>query len=120
MTEQVKQPPSALNQTKKNLVPLPIMVGLIGFTILLLALSFVMVFITGTHLGIPSGDIWAQTLPSMLLLIPIHLLGIPIAFVLGSWAMNRFNHANIQRRNAVTLGFLISCVFLLWRMGINA
>nr|WP_241879199.1 hypothetical protein [Psychrobacter sp. PraFG1]UNK05925.1 hypothetical protein MN210_04055 [Psychrobacter sp. PraFG1] len=51
------------------------------------------------------------------LLVPTFVLVIPLGFWVGSLIMNKVKGMHIQRRNALTLGWLISCVTLLWLMG---
>ena len=50
-------------------------------------------------------------------IIPAFVIGIPVLFWLGALIMNKIKGMHIQRRNALTLGWLISCVTMLWLMG---
>ncbi len=53
----------------------------------------------------------------MALVFGLHVLAIPLAAIGYAQVMNRLTGDNIHWRNAATLGLLLSCVWMLWKMG---
>lgn len=103
------------NKADKNvLVPKGVTIGL-GVFALILAVAWV------------GMSIWSWSklnldvvilLPKVLLLCTFFLVALPLGFVLGARAMNRYSaNSPIQDRNALTLGLLFTCVTMLWLMG---
>ncbi len=58
-----------------------------------------------------------RSLSLMGLVFLIHVIAIPMGFVIGGWVMHQVNGDHINWRNSVSLGLLISCVWMLWKMG---
>jgi hypothetical protein len=50
-------------------------------------------------------------------LVPAFIIGIPLLFWLGSKIFNKLNGTQIEGWNAISLGYLTSCISLLWIMG---
>ncbi len=118
MHHQEPTPPLDLNQTDQNgqssdttpsLVPLGITRGLAIFSLILSLAGYVFRLLTG--------EAWQSVLQHAAVIVPAFVIGIPLLFWLGAWMMNRLTDANIQRRNALSLGWLLSCVTMLWLMG---
>lgn len=56
--------------------------------------------------------------PALIALVfGMHVLAIPLAAIVYAGVMNRVTGDNIHWRNAATLGLLLSCVWMLWKMG---
>ncbi len=53
----------------------------------------------------------------MALVFGLHVLAIPLGAIVYAQVMNRITGDNIHWRNAATLGLLLSCVWMLWKMG---
>lgn len=108
---------SAANGSERNatfeappsLVPKGFTIGLAIFSLILSLAGYVFRFIAGD----PITDI----LRHAVVLVPAFVIGIPVLFWLGALIMNKIKGMHIQRRNAFTLGWLISCVTMLWLMG---
>lgn len=92
-----------------SLVPKGISIGLAIFTLILVLAGY------GFRLAL--GEDWRDVLPQALILVPLFVVGVPALFWLGALIMNKLSGANIQRRNAFTLGWLIASVTILWLMG---
>ncbi|MEC7119776.1 MAG: hypothetical protein VXW65_07730 [Pseudomonadota bacterium] len=96
----------AANPTlRRNLVPLPITVGLA---------VFVLVFSLGGFVPLPPED---RPLSLIALVLLVHLVIVPLLFLLGAWALNTFKGERVHWRNALSLGWLIAGVWILWKMG---
>lgn len=100
-TPQSPNPPS--------LVPMGLTVGL-GLFALILALA-------GYGFRLLAGDSVEAVIRHAVEVVSFFMVVVPFVFVLGAKLLNKFNNTNIQTRNAITLGFLISCVGLLTIMG---
>ena len=96
-------------EAKPSLVPKGFTIGLAIFSIILSVAGYVFRYIYGD----PLTDI----LRHAAVLVPAFVIGIPVLFWLGALIMNKIKGMHIQRRNALTLGWLISCVTMLWLMG---
>lgn len=93
-----------------SVVPLGLTLGLGVFTFVL--------SIAGYGFRLLFGDDIASVLWHALRVVPIFMLGIPMLICFGAWIMNYTQAANIQMRNAWTLGWLLSCVAILSIMGV--
>ncbi len=91
-----------------NLVPLPMTIGL-GL--------FVLAFSLGSFIPLPPQD---RPLSLIGLVVLVHLLVVPLLFLIGAWLMNTFKGDGIHWRNALSLGWLIAGVWILWKMGAGA
>lgn len=97
---------------KVSLVPLGITIGLALFALVLSLAGY------GVRLAL--GEEPATVLKQAGVLVPAFVLGIPLLFWLGSLLMNKVTGSKVQRRNALTLGWLTACVAMLWLMGTNS
>lgn len=95
--------------TEPSLVPKGLTIGLAIFA---LSLS-----LSGYAFRLAIGDDVETVLRHAAMLVPAFVIGIPLLFWLGSLVMNKVTGSSIQRRNAITLGLLTSCVAMLWLMG---
>lgn len=87
-----------------SLVPMVFPIGIALLILLLTGLSF---------LFMPNLT-WVFALKVLF----VYLAGIPSVFLVGSMILNKVSaDLAIQKRNALTLGLLFSCVFILWKMG---
>ena len=91
-----------------NLVPLPITIGL-GV--------FVLAFSLGSFIPLPPED---RPLSLIGLVVLIHLVVVPLLFLIGALLMNKFKGEGVHWRNALSLGWLIAGVWILWKMGTGA
>lgn len=98
---------------KPSSVPVLVPKGVtIGLAVFALVLS-----LAGYGFRLAFGDELAQVLRHAAVVVPVFVLGVPALFWIGSRLMNKFSGSNIQTRNALTLGWLIACVSMLWLMG---
>lgn len=97
------------SSTSPSLVPKSITIGLAVFA-LILSLS-------GYGFRLAIGEDPAAVLKHAAVLVPAFVIGVPLLFWLGSLIMNKLTGSHIQRRNALTLGWLSACVAMLWLMG---
>lgn len=97
------------NKTKHSLVPLGVTIGL-GLFAFVLAVA-------GYGFRLLVGDDLAVVLRHAMVVVSFFMVVVPALFVLGAKFLNKFHGANIQTRNAITLGFLTSAVAILTIMG---
>ncbi|WP_227429253.1 hypothetical protein [Psychrobacter sp. I-STPA6b] len=103
-------PAQQLKTSKKvSLVPKGITIGLAIATLCLSSAIYIFRLILG--------DDPNTVIRHALIIVPLFTLGVPLVFWLGALVMNKFKGMNIQTRNALTLGWLMACVGLLWLMG---
>lgn len=93
----------------RSLVPKGITIGMAAFALVL--------SLAGYGFRLMVGDDVGAVLRHAAVVVPAFVLGIPLLFWLGSRVFNKLNNMNIESRNAVSLGYLTSCVSLLWLMG---
>lgn len=91
-----------------NLVPLPITIGL-GI--------FVLGFSLGSFIPLPPED---RPVSLIGLVVLVHAVVVPLLFVLGGWLLNKLKGERVHWRNALSLGWLIAGVWILWKMGAGA
>ena len=96
-------------EAKPSLVPKGFTIGLAIFSFFLSVGGYVFRYIYCDSL--------TDILRHAAVLVPAFVIGIPVLFWLGALIMNKIKGMHIQRRNALTLGWLISCVTILWLMG---
>ena len=98
-----------VNPSQPSLVPKGITIGLAVFTLILI--------FSGYGFRLALGEAWQPVLQQAAILVPIFVIGVPLLFWLGAIIMNKLSGTNIQRRNALSLGWLIASVTILWLMG---
>lgn len=96
---------SHVNSHVNSRVPTGITIGLLLFSIVLSLGSFI---------PLPAQD---RPWSLVALVFSVHVLLIPLGFVLGGWLTRKINGDAIDWRNSLSLGLLISCVWMLWKMG---
>jgi len=94
---------------KRSLVPKGITIGLAIFSLIL--------SLAGYGFRLMVGDDVGDVLRHAAVIVPAFVLGIPLLFSLGARVFNKFNGTNIAGWNAISLGYLTSCISLLWLMG---
>lgn len=100
---------SSNRQQKRSLVPKGITIGLAIFSLIL--------SLAGYGFRLMVGDDVGDVLRHAAVIVPAFVLGIPLLFWLGSRVFNKLNGTNIAGWNAISLGYLTSCISLLWLMG---
>lgn len=102
------QPHSSGSQTR-SLVPKGITIGM-GVFALVLSLA-------GYGFRLLVGDDVQTVLRHAAMIVPAFMLGIPLLFWVGSRILNKVKGLHIESWNAISLGYLTSCVSMLWLMG---
>ncbi|WP_350559980.1 hypothetical protein [Psychrobacter sp. CAL346-MNA-CIBAN-0220] len=92
-----------------SLVPKGITIGMAVFALIL--------SLAGYGFRLMVGDDVGEVLRHAAMVVPAFMLGIPILFWLGSRVFNKVKSMHIQSWNAISLGYLTSCISLLWLMG---
>ena len=92
-----------------NLIPKGVTIGLGLFAFILTMSGYVFRLLAGDELSV--------VLRHALVVVSFFMVVFPAGVTLGAWAMNKWANANIQTRNAWTLGWLLSCVAILTIMG---
>ena len=92
----------------RSLVPKGITIGLAVFALILSS--------AGGFRPIVGHDI-SEVMLHAAALVPAFIIGIPLLFWLGSKIFNKLNGTQIEGWNAISLGYLTSCISLLWIMG---
>lgn len=93
----------------RSLVPKGITIGLAVFALVL--------SLAGYGFRILVGDDVATVLRHAAVLVPAFVIGIPLLLWLGSRIFNKIKGTHIASWNAISLGYLTSCIVLLWLMG---
>ncbi len=93
------------SSTTPSLVPLPITLGL-GL--------FVLLFSLASFIPLPPQD---RPWSLIGVVVLVHVVAVPLLFLLGALVMNKVNGERIHWRNALSLGWLIAGVWILWKMG---
>jgi ABC-type spermidine/putrescine transport system permease subunit II len=94
---------------KRSLVPRGITIGL---AVLSLVLS-----LAGYAFRLIAGHEVAEVMLHASMLVPAFVIGIPVLFWIGSRIFNKIQGTHIEVWNAISLGYLTSCISLLWLMG---
>ena len=63
------------------------------------------------------GDDVGEVLRHAAVIVPAFMIGIPLFFWLGSRVLNKLKGLHIASWNAISLGYLTSCIAMLWLMG---
>ena len=100
---------SSDKQQKRSLVPKGITIGLALFSLIL--------SLAGYGFRLMVGDDVDNVLRHAAVVVPAFVLGIPLLFWLGARVFNKINGTDIAGWNAISLGYLTSCIAMLWLMG---
>ncbi len=93
----------------RSLVPKGITIGLAAFALVM--------SLAGYGFRLLAGHTVNEVLLHAAVLVPAFVIGIPLLFWLGSHLFNKLNGTDIAGWNAISLGYLTSCISLLWIMG---
>ena len=93
----------------RSLVPKGITIGLAMFALIL--------SLAGYGFRLMVGDDTGEVLRHAAVIVPAFMLGIPVLFWLGSRLLNKVKGMDIAGWNAISLGYLTSCISMLWLMG---
>ncbi len=94
---------------QRSLVPRGITIGLAMFALVL--------SLAGYGFRLMVGDDVETVLRHAAVIVPAFMLGIPLFFWVGSRILNKVKGLHIESWNAISLGYLTSCVSMLWLMG---
>ena len=94
---------------KRSLVPRGITIGLAMFALIL--------SLAGYGFRLMVGDDVEAVLHHAAVIVPSFMLGIPLFFWIGSRIVNKVKGLHIEGWNAISLGYLTSCISMLWLMG---
>jgi len=98
------------NETpQRSLVPKGITIGLAMFALVL--------SLAGYGFRLMVGDDVETVLRHAAVIVPAFMLGIPLFFWVGSRILNKVKGLHIESWNAISLGYLTSCISMLWLMG---
>ena len=93
----------------RSLVPKGITIGLAMFALVLSLAGYGFRLMVGEDAG--------DVLRHAAVIVPAFMLGIPLLFWLGSRLLNKVKDMHIESWNAISLGYLTSCISMLWLMG---
>ncbi|MEJ6066450.1 hypothetical protein [Psychrobacter sp. DD43] len=93
----------------RSLVPKGITIGLAMFALVLSLAGYGFRLMVGEDAG--------EVLRHAAVIVPAFMLGIPLLFWLGSRLLNKVKDMHIESWNAISLGYLTSCISMLWLMG---
>ena len=94
---------------QRSLVPRGITIGLAMFALVL--------SLAGYGFRLMVGDDVETVLRHAAVIVPAFMLGIPLFFWVGSRILNKIKGLHIESWNAISLGYLTSCISMLWLMG---
>lgn len=97
------------SETQRSLVPKGITVGMAIFALVL--------SLAGYGFRLMVGDDVGTVLRHAAVIVPVFMLGIPLFFWVGSRILNKVKGLHIASWNAISLGYLTSCISMLWLMG---
>lgn len=101
--------PAQNDLPKRSLVPKGITIGLATFALVL--------SLAGYGFRLMVGDDVETVLRHAVVIVPAFMLGIPLFFWVGSRILNKVKGLHIESWNAISLGYLTSCISMLWLMG---
>ena len=107
LSQQVRQSKSETPQL--SLVPKGITIGMAMFALVL--------SLAGYGFRLMVGDDVGTVLRHAAVIVPAFMLGIPLFFWVGSRILNKVKGLHIESWNAISLGYLTSCISMLWLMG---
>lgn len=108
-SEQSTEQPIQNEIQQRSLVPKGITIGLAVFALVL--------SLAGYGFRLIVGDDTGEVLRHAAIIVPAFMLGIPLFFWLGSKILNKVKGMHIESWNAISLGYLTSCISMLWLMG---
>ncbi|PWK15443.1 hypothetical protein C8D84_101394 [Psychrobacter immobilis] len=108
-SEQSTEQPIQNEPQQRSLVPKGITIGLAVFALVL--------SLAGYGFRLMVGDDTGEVLRHAAVIVPAFMLGIPLFFWLGSKILNKVKGMHIESWNAISLGYLTSCISMLWLMG---
>ncbi|GAF58032.1 MULTISPECIES: hypothetical protein [Psychrobacter] len=108
-SEQSTEQPIQNETQQRSLVPKGITIGLAVFALVL--------SLAGYGFRLMVGDDTGEVLRHAAVIVPAFMLGIPLFFWLGSKILNKVKGMHIESWNAISLGYLTSCISMLWLMG---
>ena len=108
-SEQSTEQPIQNEIQQRSLVPKGITIGLAVFALVL--------SLAGYGFRLMVGDDTGEVLRHAAVIVPAFMLGIPLFFWLGSKILNKVKGMHIESWNAISLGYLTSCISILWLMG---
>ena len=103
------QEQNAQSSKSRSLVPKGITIGLAVFALILSLAGYGARILAGHDMG--------EVMSHALVLVPAFMIGIPLLFWLGSRIFNKIKGTHVEGWNAISLGYLTSCISLLWLMG---
>ncbi|WP_394213030.1 hypothetical protein [Psychrobacter piscatorii] len=107
LNQQVRRSRSETPQ--RSLVPKGITIGMAMFALVL--------SLAGYGFRLMVGDDVGTVLRHAAVIVPAFMLGIPLFFWVGSRILNKVKGLHIESWNAISLGYLTSCISMLWLMG---
>lgn len=108
-SEQSTEQPTQGETQQRSLVPKGITIGLAVFALVL--------SLAGYGFRLMVGDDTGEVLRHAAVIVPAFMLGIPLFFWVGSRILNEVKGMHIESWNAISLGYLTSCISMLWLMG---
>lgn len=108
-SEQSTEQPIQNEIQQRSLVPKGITIGLAVFALVL--------SLAGYGFRLMVGEDTGEVLRHAAVIVPAFMLGIPLFFWLGSKILNKVKGMHIESWNAISLGYLTSCISMLWLMG---
>ena len=110
-------PPQSVKETESqqaisqstSLVPKGITIGMAAFALILSLAGYGFRLLIGEDVG--------EVLRHAAVIVPAFMIGIPLFFWVGSRILNKVKGLHIASWNAISLGYLTSCISILWLMG---
>ena len=108
--QSVKEPESKqASLSSPSLVPKGITIGMAAFALVLSLSGYGFLLLIGEDVG--------EGLRHAAVIVPAFMIGIPLFFWVGSRILNKVKGLHIASWNAISLGYLTSCISILWLMG---
>ena len=109
--EPESQPASSQSPSSQSpsLVPKGITIGMAAFALILSLAGYGFRLLIGEDVG--------EVLRHAAVIVPAFMIGIPLFFWVGSRILNKVKGLHIASWNAISLGYLTSCISILWLMG---
>ena len=103
------QPVKETESQQASLVPKGITIGMAAFALVL--------SLAGYGFRLLVGDDVEEVLRHAAVIVPAFMIAIPLLFWIGSRIFNKVKGTHIEGWNAISLGYLTSCISMLWLMG---